>query len=84
MTSQTLLYHSHARSGPRLSGNCIGCQESQRLHLPVSAALPEVYLNRLGHAVEDEPHPHRSDEEADDAGRCVDPARTDTAEDLSA
>ena len=34
-----------------------------------------VHLERLDHAVEDEPYPDRRDEEADDAGGGVDPQR---------
>ena len=36
--------------------------------------------DRLGHAVEDQPHAHRGDKEADDAGRRVDAARADAAQ----
>jgi hypothetical protein len=38
-----------------------------------------ICLDRLRHAVEDESHPHRGDEEADDAGCRVDAARADAA-----
>jgi hypothetical protein len=38
-------------------------------------------MDRLRHAVEDQSHAHGGDEEADNACRCVDAARSDAAQD---
>ena len=49
--------------------------------LPSSVrSAQHIISDRLGHAAEDQPHPHRGDE-ADDARRRVDAARADAAED---